>query len=101
LAAYKRLQSLQCHSDFNNSSQTLHNFSLCSEQIKTVTNSQKTQEHDEQVHHLQTLTTFPESQYTQILSNSHQFPSIQPQAKRIQQTFHQISPNSTSIEGSQ
>jgi hypothetical protein len=32
---------LPCHSDFNNSSQTLHNFSLHSKQIKTVTNSEK------------------------------------------------------------
>jgi hypothetical protein len=71
LAAYKRLQSLQCHSDFNTSSITLLTLSLSTKNESTPQkNPEKAQEHDEQIHHPKTLTEFSYHQTHQFSSNS-------------------------------
>jgi hypothetical protein len=70
LAAYKRRQSLQCHSDCNNSSKTLLTLSLSTKTNQHHKNPEKAQEHDEQIHHPQTLTEFSYHQTHQSSSNS-------------------------------
>jgi hypothetical protein len=67
LAAYKRRQSLQCHSDFNNSSKTESAFSLHHQnESNTTKNPEKAQEYDEHIHHLQNPNRFSTTQSTQI-----------------------------------
>jgi hypothetical protein len=57
--------SIQMLTTQQKKSPTHHNFSLHPKQIKTVTNSEKLKNNDEQVHHLKTLTV-------QNLRNSYQ-----------------------------
>jgi hypothetical protein len=95
LAAYKRLQSLQCHSDFNTSSITLLTLSLSTKNESTPQkNPEKAQEHDEQIHHPKTLTEFSYHQTHQFSSNSSHNRIKNITQHRIPHLFHKKQTNS-------
>jgi hypothetical protein len=70
VSAYKRPTHHRSIHTFTHHQQHNHIFSLSLPRIKHHKNPEKAQEHDEQIHHLQTLTEFGYHQIHQSSSNS-------------------------------